>query len=244
MNRFTDSQRSVLLALAVLTGTVVVVVGIMGVVRFAGDDAPTTTNAPVAASTTSVTPTVTTTTILTTTTTILITTTTFGVDSLVMTPTGLGPLALGSPIGPALDTVRSVLGEPDEDTDWIDSFSGFGTCPGTRVRVVRWQSLQLYFSDGPTEWGPAGTDHLFTYTNSALLAEPLPLRTDLGVMVGSTVADLIDAYGTGAGIFDDEILGPLFVVDPADAPYLWGGLDGVGEGGRVLSINGGTGCGE
>lgn len=240
MNRFTDSQRSVLLALGVLTGAVVVVVAIFGVVRLAGGDGPTTT--AVAAPTTSVPPTLTTTTTptTTTTTTTLVTTTTLGVDALTMTPTGLGPVALGSLVGPALDTVSSVLGPPDEDTDWIE----VGTCPGTRLRVVRWQSLQLYFSDGPTDWGPAGTDHFFTYTNSALLAEPLPLRTDLGVMVGSTVADLIDAYGTAAGIFDDEIFGPLFVVDPPDAGYLWGGLDGVGEGGRVLSINGGTGCGE
>ncbi|HJR93453.1 MAG TPA: hypothetical protein VJ938_13495, partial [Acidimicrobiia bacterium] len=80
-------------------------------------------------------------------------TTTTTLAPLVLRPDGLDVADLGDSYEDALATVSARLGDPTEDTGWIDATSDFGICPGTVVRLVRWASLRLLFSDGPTEFG-------------------------------------------------------------------------------------------
>ena len=136
--------------------------------------------------------------------------------------------------------LRELLGDPDDDTGWIPSFSAYGTCPGDEVRVVRWQTLEVFFSDGPTDWAPAGVRHFFAYSDSALIDAPvLDLATREGLRIGSTVADVKAFYGDDAVVADDPFFPPSFQFDVPGAGFLWGLVTDV-----VQSIAGGIGCGE
>lgn len=164
---------------------------------------------------------------------------------LVLEPDGLGEVPFGMETSEALARLRELLGDPDEDTGWIPSFSAFGTCPGNEVRVVRWRTLEVFFSDGPTDWGPAGVRHFFSYSNSALVDAPvLDLATREGLRIGSTVGDVRAFYGDDAVIADDPFFPPSFQYDVPGAGFLWGLVSGGEPTDVVQSIAGGFGCGE
>lgn len=219
------------------------------------EEPPPTTNppattpptAPATSTTTTTLPPTTTTIPTTTTTTTTVPTTTTEPDplaALVLTPAGIGDVPLGAEAEAALADLGSVLGDPTDDTGWVDAFSGFGTCPGSEVRVVTWASLQVFLSDGPTEFAEAGR-HFFSYSHSALGPEPvLGLATNQGVRVGDTVADLEAAYQGALDISTDEVFGPMWIVDPAGPPVIYGVLTGTEPDDSVSSIAGGFGCGE
>jgi hypothetical protein len=174
------------------------------------------------------------------------TTTTAASTALTLRATGLGDLAFGTDADTAIAALIATIGPADEDSGWIDAFSGFGSCPGTQVRVVRWVSLEAFFSDGPTDWAPASTPHLFHYSHSISAGggESLDLATEAGVRLGSTVLELKTAYGDGVLIVDDPLFGVVWEVDVAGPGILWGTASAPTDEGTVDSINGGTGCGE
>jgi hypothetical protein len=206
---------------------------------------PTTTT-PTAPETTTTAATTTTTESTTTTTQPTTTTTTDPFAEVTLEPDGLGPVGFGATFEETVSALAPFLGEADADTDWIDSFSPFGTCPGSEIRVVRWQSLEVFFTDGATDWGPEGRRHFFTYSQSALLGDDvdvLPLRTPEGVGVGSTVADVAAIYGEDA-VGDDPVFGPYLLVDFPGAGILRGVLSGTSPNDTVLAVSGGEGCGE
>lgn len=199
--------------------------------------APSTTSVP---STTTSAPTTTTTTTPPTT-----TTTTDPLAAIVLEPDGLGVVAFGDPADEAVSRLTTILGKSTEDTGWVGTMeSGYGTCPGTMVRVVRWSSLEIYLTDGETDWGLAGHRHFFTYTNSGQMASVLPLHTRKGIGVGSTVAEVEAAYGASSIVAGDGSFPPFFQVKVNQAGFLWGILTGTSSGDEVVSVSGGTGCGE
>ncbi len=180
-----------------------------------------------------------------TTTTTAPTTTTLGdpLDALVLNPTGIGDITFGSDAEETVAQLSLVLGSPTEDTGWTPSFE---TCPGTEARVVRWTSLQAFFTDGATEWAPEGTRHFFHYGQSVLAGGGvlIELTTASGIGIRSTLGELAAAYGDQATITDDPVFGPFWEVDLAGAGVLWGTAGAIGDSGMIDSINGGSGCGE
>lgn len=140
--------------------------------------------------------------------------------------------------------VAERLGPPSSDTGWISPTSDVGRCPGTAVRVVRWGSLRVYFSDGPTAYGEE-TSHLFYFNNSsAETDEIVDIPTPRGVGLGSSVADLEAAYGDAVTVESSITFGPTFVVDPAGPGILSGTLTVATDDGVITSIAGGFGCGS
>jgi hypothetical protein len=195
--------------------------------------APTATTVPTSTTSTSSTSSTSTTTSTTTTTVVE------GAE-LFLRSDGLGSIRFGVEPDGVVDYVSSLLGDPDSDTGYIDSLSEFGTCPGTEVRGVRWGDLLLLFGDESDF--DSGRRHFYQWQFGPQTESPLrpngPL-TDGGIGLGSTVADIRTVY-PDVEIFDDEIFGPGFELEP----LLWGTLTDDADSGRVIALVGGTPCGE
>lgn len=224
-----------------------IVVALFGALAACGGDggagdtlAPLVTSVPVA--TTSVPTSTSSTTSVASTSTTTSTTTTTVVEGaeLFLRSDGLGSVRFGVEPEGVIDYVASLLGDPDSDTGYIDSFSEFGTCPGTEVRGVRWGDLALLFGDESDF--DSGRRHFYQWQYGPQTRTPLrpngPL-TDGGIGLGSTVADVRAVY-PDVVIFDDEIFGPGFELEP----LLWGTLTDDVDSGRVIALVGGTPCGE
>lgn len=252
MDRFREQIRAMPPAqrntLLVMTG-LVAVIAIAVVVAAAGRPSATpTSTTSIAAPSTTVVPVTTTTPAPTTsqapTTTIPATTTTTEPEVLELRPDGLGDLTFGHEVEGAIAYVNDLLGSPDDDTGWVDKNDGYATCVGTEVRFVRWGSLELFFTDGPSDWA-AGIRHFAFYTDTTLLGDPrIPATTAEGIGVGSTVDDIIGAYGTDARIEDDPLLGPTFFLDTPGAGQLSGYLTGLGSTDTLQSLSAGFACAE
>lgn len=226
-----------------------IVVTLVALLRDSPDDPANPTTTSVAGATTTATTAGTTSTTAATTTqttaTTASTTTTLGdpLAALVLNPTGIGDIIFGGDADETVAQLSAVLGSPTEDTGWTPSFE---TCPGTEARVVRWTSLQAFFTDGATEWAPEGTRHFFHYGQSVLAGGGvlIELTTSTGIGIRSTLGELAAAYGEQVTITDDPIFGPFWEVDVAGAGVLWGTAGAIGDSGMIDSINGGSGCGE
>ena len=209
--------------------------------------APSTTStaAPTASSSTTTSTDTTTTTITTAPPTVVLRADGFGST----TPDGatLTMAAFGSEAETALAAITAALGPPDEDSGWIPSFSGFGTCPGEEVRALRWATMWAYMTDGNTEWRNDGVPHFFSYLNSVFVSETasLGLLTEEGIGLGDSVKALRDAYGNRVEIMYEEFYdGYVFNIDVPAPGRLWGGLTGGEDDDLITSIDGGAGCGE
>ncbi|HEY7704976.1 MAG TPA: hypothetical protein VID03_09140 [Acidimicrobiia bacterium] len=255
-----DENRTARIVIWVLTGLLVALVALILYQVFGSDGSTSTTTATTVSSTTSTSAATTTseaatsTTTESTTTTVEETTTstteaatTTTEAEVFLTPQGIGDIRFGTDPDTAIDQLTELFGEPDEDSDWVDSFSVFGTCPGTEVRVVQWQSLQAYFTNGETEWSPEGIRHFFHYSQS-VPAEPdapiISITTEEGIRLGSTVAELEAAYGDEVTIAEDPVFGSTWQVDAPGADLIGGHLTGTTQEDVVTAINGGIGCGE
>ncbi len=132
---------------------------------------------------------------------------------LYLQPEGLGPLPFGSGAQRTIAVLTGALGNPDNDTGWVPADLDILRCPGVRARVVNWGSLTVYLSDGPTDWGPDGHEHLFSFTYSLLEGQSLPagpeLRTSEGVRLGTTLARASSIYGEAAITY-------IFAPEPPD----------------------------
>jgi hypothetical protein len=163
--------------------------------------------------------------------------------ALALSPTGLGDVVFGSDADETVAQLSLALGSPTEDTGWTPSFE---TCPGTEARVVRWTSLQAFFTNGATDWAPDGTRHFFHYGQSITAGGGvlIDLMTANGIGINSTLGELASAYGNGVTIVDDPVFGPFWEVDETGPGVLWGTAGSLGDTGMIDSINGGSGCGE
>ena len=205
----------------------------------AGDTlAPLVTTSTTLPATTTMAP-VSTTTSTTSTTTTTTTTIVEGAE-LILRSNGLGSARFGVDPDGVIAFVTSVLGSPDSDTGYVDSFSQFGTCPGSEVRGVRWGDLTLLFGDD-SDFG-SGRRHFYQWQFGPQTSSPLrpngPL-TDGLIGLGSTVAEIRRVYPE-VEIFADEVYGPGFELEP----LLWGTLTDDADSGRVIALVGGTPCGE
>ena len=197
----------------------------------------TTTTIPVTTAPSTSTTTSSTTTTSTSTTT---TTTLAPGAELVLRANGIGDAAFGVDPDGAVAYVSGIIGPPTVDTGWVDPLS-VGACPGTEFRQVYWGDLLLQFSDQSSV--TSGRRHFFSYVYGPSFGPkitPAGLKTDAGIGVGSTVADL---QGTYPGVVinpGDEIGGPNFFINGGLAGF----LTGVNPTDTVISVLGGQGCGE
>lgn len=152
---------------------------------------------------------------------------------------GIGDVRFGVDPEGVLTYLKARLGAPDEDSGYVDAFSEFGNCPGTRVRGVRWGDLLLLFGDESTvaegrlhffswRYGPAGTGG----------AEPAGLKAEGGITLGSTVTAILEAFPQTT-VFTDENFGAGFEI----VRTLSGTLSGSEASGLVTVLYGGIACG-
>lgn len=207
--------------------------------------APTTT-APADTTTSSSTSTSTSTSTTTTSTSTTTTTSTTAPATLELRGNGLESVPFGTEAEIATQALTDLLGAPDEDSGWIPSFSGFGTCPGDQVRGLRWATMWVLMTDGSTEWRDDGVPHFFSYLNSVFYdTQSLGLATEAGIALGDRVDALRQAYGDDLAIsFDDFADGFIYTITVPAPGRLGGGLTGDQDDDRITSIDGGTGCGE
>lgn len=256
-SRLTASQRGILIGLA---AAVIATAATLGVVLAVTSDADpvvagSTTVVTPAPSTTTPPPPPTTTVAETSTTTIEETTTT-SVDetttttieireSFVLRPDGIDRLFFGADPDVVVSEVTERLGEPTSDTDWVDQLERLdGLCGGTEARFVTWESLQVFFTDRESAWASEGTRHFASFSVQEGV-EDLVFTTSRGVGLGSTVAEIAEAYGDDVEFrvhpaYDTEV----FEVDPPGDGYLIGFLTGLDDDDTVTEISGGFSCGE
>lgn len=202
---------------------------------------PTTTEAPVTTVPTTLPPTTVPTTTLPTTTIEASTTTTLA--PLLLMSDGLGAVDFGDDAESVIAAVAERLEGSSSDSGWVAARGQFGTCPGTVVRVVRWDSLRLFFSDGPTEFAE-GLHHFFYYSQSIVETDRvLDLTTREGITLGTTVEELEDVFGDQLTIESTISFGVNFVVDRPGRGLLSGNLTSSSPDGTVTAIAGGFGCG-
>ena len=159
---------------------------------------------------------------------------------LVLRSDGIGDARFGVEPDGVIGYVKAILGAPDRDTGWIDSFSEFGSCPGTEVRAVEWANLRLLFGD-QSDFN-TGRRHFYGWQYGPPVDSkigPLGPATDGGITVGSTVRDIVKVY-PDVEIYNDEIFGPGFEIEAT----LTGTLSDDAPSGLVLALYGGTACGE
>lgn len=163
-----------------------------------------------------------------------------GVADLKLWAGGIGEVRFGVDPEGVIAYMKKRLGEPDEDSGYIDSYSSFGSCPGTRVRGVRWGDLVLLFGDESTVVD--GRLHFFSWSygpKSGSVPTPAGLKTESGITLGSTVAELRQAHPS-VQIFSDEIYGAGFEIERT----LSGTLSSTERSGTVTVLYGGITCGE
>ncbi|MCP3934502.1 MAG: hypothetical protein GY708_03925 [Actinomycetia bacterium] len=143
---------------------------------------------------------------------------------------GLGPVTFGLDAATVTEFMGGVLGPPGSDSGWVDSFSQFGTCPGSEVRGVTYGSLQILFG------GPDDDRTFFSWAYFDQGAgDVYGLQTPEGIGLGST-REVIDAAYPGTVFHEADVI-------PASASFsnMWATFDDAGV---VMYISGGSGCGE
>ena len=214
--------------------------------------APTTVAAPATstASTTSTSTSTTTPSIASTSTGVEVSTTTVGpaadaatdaaVESLVLSAEGIGSAAFGADPDTVVSYISSLLGEPTNDTGWIDPLS-VGACPGTEIRFVDWGTLSLVFGDASQV--AESRRHFFAYyygSAGEVGGAPAGLVTDAGITTGSRVVDVKAAYPGVTLNPEDDFTSPFFYVSDNMRGY----LTGLDDDSTVTVILGGMGCSE
>ena len=155
-------------------------------------------------------------------------------------PNGLGDAAFGADPDGVIAYVSSIIGPLTVERVGSTRLS-VGACPGTEFRQVFWGDLVLQFSDESAV--TSGRRHFFSYVygpSFGTTIAPAGLKTDAGIGVGSTVAELTGTYPTAVVNPGDDFGGPNFFINEG----LVGFLTGVTPTDTVTSVLGGQGCGE
>ena len=150
----------------------------------------------------------------------------------------------GSRFGDKFETVMAAMtaahGEFDDDSMWEDQQS---PCEGlgTKERRVQWGSVVLVFSNGPTEFGSAGVEHLISvYSEDA--ASPTPANAPDGkALLDETVGGLKTRF-PDVEIYTSEITGPSYSIKTEGEGKIGGILSGLTDKDSIVSFNAGLIC--
>lgn len=159
-------------------------------------------------------------------------TTAVTLGQLVLAPDGLGPVSFGTQAARALNALTQVLGRA-ENVSHVPVGAG---CEGTRI--FRWKDLDVVVNEvGGFSGGKPG---LVGWSLGADGASTLGLKTEKGIGLGSTVAAVKAAYGSGVSIADGGS-GPVVTITAPNG-VITGGLDGIGDASKVKTLRAGEFC--
>lgn len=161
-------------------------------------------------------------------------------------PDGLGIAYFGQTESETVPLLEAALGQPSEDSGWVDAFSPWGSCPGDLVRRLAWDGLAVFLVENPSGLGPlpAGTPAFASYL---YFEDGFDLETPEGIHVGSTLDQLEAAYSSRVDISPAEWLGGgylYFLVRPMEGWPTWAMMSGYVLDGAVESIEAGILCGD
>ncbi len=160
--------------------------------------------------------------------------------------TGSGVLTFGTPTEVVISEVTSLLGPPTADTGLIPTIENGCPTAAESFRTVNWGSLELVFMS-ESDFMLEGGDHLVFWFNPGTEVDALsfvgdstqvPIVNDV-----TTVGELTSALGDSVSVFDEELLGPSFLIND-NFGEMRGELSGLTDTDLVLSANAGIGCGE
>lgn len=161
------------------------------------------------------------------------------IRELVLRESGLGSASFGAEPDGVIEYVTSFLGAPTADTDWAPT-DEFALCQGTEVRRVEWGVMRLSFGDASP--AVSGRRHFYAWHYGVVGevgGEPQGLRSGDGITVGSSVADLREAY-PDVEIYegDEELFPPGFEI----TRDFYGLLTGTGDDDSVTEMFSGYVC--
>jgi hypothetical protein len=145
----------------------------------------------------------------------------------------------------------AALGDPTKDTGVGSSFSEYGTCPGSELRVLEFGdgALRVLFGD---VIGPGITMYQWSLSDEGRASDVPQASALVGDVttyefgVGDTIAELRAGVQGGAELEvnpGDEMLEPSFTLMDQSAGF-FGFLTSTGETGTVTAVQAGEGCGE
>jgi hypothetical protein len=157
-------------------------------------------------------------------------------EQLVLSANGLGGELLFYEANAArtINLLRQALGEPEKN----QPLPAQATCQATRR--LQWGNLQVLVNEVTSVSG-AGRPGFAGWFLGAPSATAHDLKTEKGITIGSTVANLKAAYGADVTVNRGES-GPGFSVTLANGIIL-GQLDALTDAGKVKNIQAGNYCG-
>ncbi|WP_419932520.1 hypothetical protein [Candidatus Poriferisodalis sp.] len=161
-------------------------------------------------------------------------------EGVVLAGDGLGLVPFGTSAQAAVEVLTVALGQPVADSGWIDTFSIYGNCPGSRLRAVEWPGVLALFGDAQdgNQHRDAADEHFMTWRLGSFGPDPYMLRTAEGIGVGATRAEVAETYP--AATFHPATAGePASVVLTTSGGELVGIFD---EAGAIGSLEAGTRC--
>jgi hypothetical protein len=134
-----------------------------------------------------------------------------------------------------INLLRQALGEPEKN----QPLPAQATCQATRR--LQWGNLQVLVNEVTSVSG-AGRPGFAGWYLGAPSATTHDLKTEKGIGIGSTVANLKAAYGTESVVISRGESGPGFSVTLPSGIIL-GQLDALTDAGKVKNIQAGNYCG-
>src|SRR5687768_14624291 len=186
-----------------------------------GDDKESVTTTTAAPTTTSTAPT-TTTAVLTK-------------DKIVLAADGVGAIKFGNNSANTIRPFMDALGQPEKNTPLPA-----GTACGA-TRRLHWANFQVLVNEVTSASG-AGKPGFAGWFLGPPTAAPLDFKTEKGITVGSTVAELKAAYGDDLTVAGRGEEGPGFTI-VAPGGIMLGLLSAAGDAGKVKDIQAGNYCG-
>ena len=186
-----------------------------------GDDKESVTTTTTAPTTTSTAP---------TTTTALLTK-----DQIVLAADGVGAIKFGNNSANTIRRFMDALGEPEKNTPLPA-----GTACGA-TRRLHWANFQVLVNEVTSASG-AGKPGFTGWFLGPPTAAPLDLKTEKGITVGSTVAELKAAYGDDLTVAGRGAEGPGFTITVPGGIML-GLLSAATDAGKIKDIQAGNYCG-
>jgi len=147
---------------------------------------------------------------------------------------GLGDLRFGVDPEDAISYLSNILGPPTADSKWVTA--GEIGCQGTQARTVFFDDLRLTFGDQSDV--SSGRRHFFAWSfgpPAGLAPRPAGMATELGVTIGTTVADILKDYPSAHLSGGDDPSAEL-------TKGLTVQLTSIAPGGVVTQLLGGTPC--
>lgn len=157
-------------------------------------------------------------------------------DQIVLSADGVGAIKFGNNSANTIRRFMDALGEPEKNTP----LPARTACGATRR--LHWANFQVLLNEVTSASG-AGKPGFAGWFLGPPTAAPLDFKTDKGITVGSTVAELKVAYGDGLTVAGRGEEGPGFTI-VAPGGIMLGLLSAGTDAGKVKDIQAGNYCGH